>query len=51
VVQTVEGHAPVLYTVAVVTDSRQKALARDFAAFLLGAEAQAILARYGFGKP
>ena len=51
VVQTVQGHAPVRYPVAVVSDSRQKTLARDFAAFLLGAEAQAILARYGFGKP
>ena len=51
VVQTVQGHAAVRYPVAVVSDSRQKALARDFAAYLLGAEAQAILARYGFGKP
>ena len=51
VVQAVQGHAPVRYPVAVVSDSRQKALARDFAAFLLGAEAQAILLRYGFGRP
>lgn len=51
VVQAVGGHAPVRYPVAVVADSRQKTLARDFAAFLLGTEAQAILARYGFGKP
>ena len=51
VVQTVEGHAPVRYPVAVVADSRQKALARDFVAFLGGAEAQAILARFGFARP
>ncbi len=35
----------------VVADSRQPALARDFVAFLGSAEAQAILAKYGFGKP
>ena len=48
---TVGGHAPVTYPVAVVADSRQAALARDFVTFLGGAEAQAILAKYGFGKP
>lgn len=51
IVMTVGGHAPVTYPVAVVADSRQAALARDFIAFLGGAEAQSILARYGFGKP
>lgn len=51
IVQTVEGHQPVRYPVAVVADSRHKALAADFAAFLLGAEAQGILAKFGFGKP
>jgi len=48
---TVGGHAPVTYPAAVVVDSKQAAVARDFVAFLGGAEAQAILARYGFGKP
>lgn len=48
---TVGGHAPVTYPAAVVADSRQAALARDFVNFLGGAAAQAILARYGFGKP
>lgn len=48
---TVGGHAPVSYPVAVVADSRQAALARDFVHFLGGDEAQAILARHGFGKP
>jgi molybdate transport system substrate-binding protein len=51
IVQTVEGHSPVRYPVAVVSDSRNKALARDFVAYLGGAEAQAILAKYGFGQP
>ena len=48
---TLGGHAPVTYPAAVVADSKQAALARDFVAFLGGAEAQALLARYGFGKP
>lgn len=48
---TVGGHAPVTYPAAVVADSRQAALARDFVNFLGSAEAQAILAKYGFGKP
>jgi molybdate transport system substrate-binding protein len=47
----VGGHTPVTYPVAVVADSRQAALARDFVAFLSGADAQAILARHGFGTP
>jgi molybdate transport system substrate-binding protein len=51
VAMTVGGHAPVTYPVAVVAGSRQPALAREFATFLHGAEAQAILARHGFGKP
>lgn len=51
VAATVGGHTPITYPAAVVADSRQPALARDFVAFLGGAEAQAILARHGFGKP
>lgn len=51
VAQVVGGHAPVTYPVAVVADSRQAALAREFVAFLDGTEAQALLARYGFGRP
>jgi molybdate transport system substrate-binding protein len=51
IAMTVGGHAPVTYPAAVVADSRQAALARDFLAFLGAAEAQAILAKYGFGKP
>ncbi len=51
IAMTVGGHAPVTYPAAIVADSKQPALARDFVAFLAGAEAQAILARYGFGRP
>ena len=51
VVLTAEGHAPVRYPVAVVADSRQKALAKEFAAFLFTPAAQDVLARFGFGKP
>ncbi|WP_018906444.1 molybdate ABC transporter substrate-binding protein [Variovorax paradoxus] len=42
---------PVSYPVAVVADSRQKALAGDFVAFLSGDPAREVLARHGFGKP
>jgi molybdate transport system substrate-binding protein len=51
IVATVEGHAPVSYPAAVVQDSREPAAARAFVDYLLGPEAQAILARHGFGKP
>jgi len=42
---------PVSYPVAVVAESRQKALAGDFVAFLSSDAAREVLARYGFGKP
>lgn len=48
---TVGSQAPITYPAAAIADSRQPALARDFVAYLGGPEAQAILARYGFGKP
>jgi len=48
---TATGHEPVTYPLAVVATSRQAALAKDFAAFVLGAEAQAVLARNGFARP
>ncbi|MGD9943949.1 MAG: molybdate ABC transporter substrate-binding protein [Burkholderiaceae bacterium] len=51
VVLTPSGHAPVSYPVAVVAESKQKALAAEFVQFLGSAPAQEILARYGFGKP
>lgn len=43
--------APVSYPVAVVADSRRKALAGDFVAFLSSEAAREVLARHGFGKP
>jgi len=51
VAATVGGHTPITYPAAVVSDSKQAALARDFVNYLGGAEAQAILAKYGFAKP
>ena len=51
VVLTASGHAPITYPAAAVADSRQPALAREFLAFLAGAEAQGVLARQGFARP
>ncbi|MDO9400553.1 MAG: molybdate ABC transporter substrate-binding protein [Polaromonas sp.] len=51
VVLTAQGHTPVSYPVAVVSESRNKALARDFIAFLFTPVAQQVLARHGFGLP
>ena len=45
------GHAPVTYPVAVVSESRQKALAKEFAEYLRSPAAQDVLARFGFAKP
>jgi molybdate transport system substrate-binding protein len=51
IVLSPEGHTPVSYPVAVVTESKQKAVARDFVNFLSTDAAQQVLAKYGFGKP
>jgi molybdate transport system substrate-binding protein len=45
------GGAPVRYPAAVVVDSRQKALAGDFVAFLSSDAARNVLARHGFDQP
>lgn len=45
------GHASVTYPVAVVADSRQKALAADFIAFLSSEATREVFARYGFTRP
>lgn len=45
------GHTPIRYPVAVVKDSRQQRLAREFVAFLAGTEAQALLRQAGFDPP
>jgi molybdate transport system substrate-binding protein len=39
------------YPLAVISNSAQLPAARQFAEFVLSAPAQAILARYGFGRP
>lgn len=51
IVLTTQGHTPVSYPVAVVSESRNKVLARDFIAFLATPPALDVLAKYGFGKP
>jgi molybdate transport system substrate-binding protein len=51
VVLALVGHSPITYPALVVAESRQPTLAREFHAFLSGSEAQAVLARFGFGKP
>ncbi len=50
IVLTTTGHTPVTYPVAVVADSKQKALAQKFITFLGSGAAQAVLVRYGFGS-
>ena len=51
VVLALSTGAPVVYPVAVVVDSTQPALAKDFVAFLNSASAQQTLVKFGFGKP
>lgn len=51
IVATVGGHDPIAYPVAVVSDSRQGLLAREFVAFLDSAEVRSILSRHGFSTP
>ncbi|WP_089417447.1 molybdate ABC transporter substrate-binding protein [Vitreoscilla filiformis] len=51
VIQRVDGHDPVRYPAAVTADSKQKAAAVDFLAYLLSAPAQDALSKAGFGQP
>lgn len=51
VIAVLSGHEPVLYPIAVVTGSKAKKEAQAFIDFVLSAEGQAILAKYGFSKP
>jgi molybdate transport system substrate-binding protein len=46
-----DSHAPVVYPVAVVRDSRHQALGRALVELLAGPEGQAVLARFGFQPP
>jgi molybdate transport system substrate-binding protein len=48
---TPPAHTPVTYPVAVVGESKEKALANDFVAFLSTDAARQVLTRFGFGKP
>ncbi len=51
VLETLTGHEPITYPVAVVATAAHKDAAQQFVNYLLGAEAQAVLARHGFSKP
>ncbi|KTT18135.1 molybdate ABC transporter substrate-binding protein [Pseudacidovorax intermedius] len=48
---TATGHTPVSYPVVVVSESRQKPLAKAFIHFLSTPPALEVLNRYGFGQP
>ena len=43
------SHAPILYPLAVIKDSRQKQAAQEFIDLILSPEGQDILQKYGFG--
>lgn len=51
VVRSVATATPASYPVAVVSDSPQQGLAKEFVAFLLTEGAQQTLGKFGFGKP
>jgi molybdate transport system substrate-binding protein len=48
---TIRTAQPVSYPIAVLADSRHKALAGKFVDFLVSPAGRAVLDRYGFGKP
>jgi molybdate transport system substrate-binding protein len=48
---TVPATKPILYPAAPIAASPNAALAQRFVEFLVGSQAQAVLAKYGFGKP
>jgi len=50
-VAKVQGHQPIVYPVALVAATQQKALAQEFLNFLFAPESVAILSKYGFAKP
>ncbi|MHB8173420.1 MAG: molybdate ABC transporter substrate-binding protein [Nitrospirota bacterium] len=51
VVSEVSGHQPVVYPIAVVSSTRNRAAALSFIKYLLSDKGRAVLARYGFSKP
>lgn len=48
---TVPTETPILYPIAPVAGSANPEAAKGFVAFVVSPEAQAVLAKYGFGKP
>ncbi|MFH0342722.1 MAG: molybdate ABC transporter substrate-binding protein [Chromatiales bacterium] len=48
---SVPTDVPILYPIAPVAASANHAVARKFVAFVISRPAQAVLAKYGFGKP
>ena len=48
IIQTVPGHTPILYPIAVATSTKKKALGQKFLDFVLSPKAQAIFKKYGF---
>jgi molybdate transport system substrate-binding protein len=50
-VATLPTATPVRYPIAVVANAPQPTLARQFADYAASGAGQAILAKYGFGKP
>jgi molybdate transport system substrate-binding protein len=50
-VATIPTTTPVRYPIAVIANAPQPKLARQFADHAASAAGQAILAKYGFGKP
>jgi len=51
VVATVPTETPVSYPIAVIAAGPQAAAGRKFAGYVLSSSGQAILAKYGFGRP
>jgi molybdate transport system substrate-binding protein len=51
IVASPQSATPVSYPIAVVADSRNKAAAADFIAFVNSEPGQRVLARHGFGVP
>ena len=48
---TVPTETPILYPIAPVAAAPNAAAAQKFVAFVVSPQAQALLAKYGFGKP
>ncbi|MBP6019632.1 MAG: molybdate ABC transporter substrate-binding protein [Burkholderiaceae bacterium] len=51
VVQRLESATPVLYPIALVNRDGRNPQAKDFLSYVLSAQGQAVLAKYGFARP